>query len=231
MNTEIKDRIQSIRDSIKKSALASGRNPEDVRLIAVSKKKSPEMVMDAIEAGQFLFGENYIQEATAKIEQMPENRSKWHFLGHLQKNKAKIAVRYFDLIHTVDSEALASEIAKNALKAGKIQDILIQVKTGDEPTKSGMELDEVMEAVKKIAAIDNIRIRGLMTIPPPVENPEDARPFFRALRQKAEEIKSENIPGVSMDELSMGMSDDFEVAVSEGATLVRVGTAIFGERN
>lgn len=231
MNSEMREKILSIMDRIKKSALASGRNPEGIRLIAVSKKKSPEMVMEAIEAGQYVFGENYIQEAISKIEQIQKNSLEWHFIGHLQKNKAKFAVRYFDLIHTVDSEALALEIAKNAVKAGKIQEILIQVKTGDELTKSGVELDNVMETVKKIAAIENVRIKGLMTIPPPVENPEDARPFFRALRKKAEEIKSENIAGVFMDELSMGMSDDFEVAVSEGATLVRVGTAIFGERN
>lgn len=227
---ELKEKILSIKDRIKKAAKASGKDYDDVRLIAVSKKKSPEMVIKAIEAGQSLFGENYIQEAVSKIEVVSKPEAAWHFIGHLQKNKAKYAVRCFDLIHTVDSEALASELGKNAKKINKIQDILIQVRIGDEESKSGIEPEKVFELIKNISSIEHIRIKGLMTIPPPVENPEKARRFFRELRLIADEIRSQNIPGVFMDELSMGMSDDFEIAVSEGATLVRVGTAIFGER-
>ncbi|WP_027359330.1 YggS family pyridoxal phosphate-dependent enzyme [Desulforegula conservatrix] len=227
----LKERIASIKCRIATAAKKAGRNTYDVRLIAVSKKKSAEMVIQAIEAGQTIFGENYIQEAASKIEEVSRPESSWHFIGHLQKNKAKYAVRYFDLIHTVDSEALASELGKNAAKINKIQDILIQVRIGDEDSKSGVEPFKVAELVKNISNIENIRIKGLMTIPPPVENPEEARAFFRKLKNISDEIRANNIPGVLMDELSMGMSDDFEVAISEGATLVRVGTAIFGGRS
>lgn len=226
----LKERIASIKCRIETTAKNAGRNTHDVRLIAVSKKKSAGMVIKAIEAGQTIFGENYIQEAVSKIEEVSRPETSWHFIGHLQKNKAKYAVRCFDLIHTVDSEALAAEIGKNAAKINKIQDILIQVRIGDEDSKSGVEPSEVAELIKSISNIGNVRIKGLMTIPPPVENPEDARSFFTELRLISDEIRSKNIPGVFMDELSMGMSDDFEVAISEGATLVRVGTAIFGGR-
>lgn len=228
---DINERILYIKDRINKSAIASGRNPNEVRLIAVSKKKTPNMIVEAFNAGQKIFGENYIQEAVSKIDIVANTDIEWHFIGHLQKNKAKFAVKCFDLIHTVDSEALASEIAKNAAKIDKIQDILIQVRIGDEDTKSGIDPEKAIDLARKISLIENIRIKGLMTIPPPVENPEDARHFFKALKIVAEKIRSENIPGVLMDELSMGMSDDFEIAISEGATLVRVGTAIFGDRN
>lgn len=227
---ELKERISSIKGRIESAAKDSGRTPSDARLIAVSKKKSPEMVIKAIEAGQTIFGENYIQEAISKIEVISKPEAAWHFIGHLQKNKAKYAVKCFDLIHTVDSEGLATELGKNAAKINKIQDILIQVRIGDEESKSGVAPEKVIELIKNISSIEHIRIKGLMTIPPPVENPEKARRFFRELRLISDEIRSKNIPGVFMDELSMGMSDDFEIAVSEGATLVRIGTAIFGER-
>lgn len=225
---ETGNKIIETQNRIRSACSASGRKYEDVRLIAVSKKKSAETVLKAIESGQKIFGENYIQEAIAKIEAI--SGASWHFIGHLQKNKAKFAVRYFDLIHTVDSESLASEIGKNAARINKIQDILVQVKIGDEESKSGADPENATGLVRNISKIRNVRILGLMTIPPPVNNPEEARPFFRALRLLAEKIEAENIPDVSMKELSMGMSDDFEIAISEGATLVRVGTAIFGER-
>lgn len=227
---ELKARIYTINEKIRSAALSSGKSPDDIKLIAVSKKKSAETVMKAIEAGQLIFGENYIQEAISKIESVSKNETKWHFIGHLQKNKAKYAVRLFDLIHTVDSEALAYELSKYAAKIGKIQNILIQVRIGDEDSKSGVLPENASELAIKISELENIRLVGLMTIPPHTEDPDEARGYFRQLRQIAEEIESKNIPGVTMKELSMGMSDDFEIAISEGATLVRVGTAIFGER-
>ncbi len=226
---ETRNRIIEIENRIRSACSSSGRKYEDVRLIAVSKKKSAETVLEAIESGQKIFGENYIQEAMAKIEAI--SGASWHFIGHLQKNKAKFAVRCFDLIHTVDSESLASEIGKNAARINKVQDILVQVKIGDEESKSGADPENLTGLVRNISKIRNLRILGLMTIPPPVNNPEEARPFFRKLRLLAEKIEAENIPDVFMKELSMGMSDDFEIAISEGATLVRVGTAIFGERS
>jgi len=189
------------------------------------------MIKKAIEAGVTILGENYIQETRDKFDTLSAYDASWHFIGHLQSNKAKYAVRMFDLIHTVDSLKLAVELDKQANKIDKVQDILIQVNISMESSKSGILENETLDLVKEISPLENISVRGLMTMPPFFDQPEKVRPFFTELRELRDKIKSESIPNISMDELSMGMSGDYEVAIEEGATLVRVGTAIFGERN
>lgn len=189
------------------------------------------MIKQAIEEGVTILGENYIQESREKIDALSTYDASWHFIGHLQSNKAKYAVRMFDLIHTVDSLKLAKELNKQAQKIGKQQDILLQVNIGMESTKSGIHENETVTLVKEISVLENVSIKGLMTMPPFFDQPEKSRPFFAALRELKDRIVNANIPNSSMDELSMGMSGDYTVAVEEGATLVRIGTAIFGERH
>lgn len=226
----IKDRLQNVRDRINSAALDCGRNPDSIRLIAVSKTVSANIVEEAIKAGVTILGENYVQEARNKISTLSEYSTSWHFIGHLQSNKAKYAVRLFDLIHSVDSIKLAREINKQAHKYDKIQQILIQVNISQEKTKSGASVDETADLINEISGFENIAIKGLMTMPPFFNQPDRVRPFFAALRDLRDQISKSAIPGVSLDELSMGMTGDFEVAIAEGATMVRVGTAIFGER-
>jgi hypothetical protein len=175
-------------------------------------------------------GENYIQEAREKIEVLQELPVSWHFIGHLQSNKAKYAVRLFDMIHSVGSLKLARELDKQAAKNAKVQAILIQVNTGKEATKSGVYEEEALSLVREAGKMEHLAIKGLMTLPPFFNAPDKVRPYFRALRELRDRIRQEALPGVSMDELSMGMTGDFEAAIQEGATLVRIGTAIFGER-
>jgi pyridoxal phosphate enzyme (YggS family) len=226
----MRTQINTIRDRIQSAALAAGRPPETVRLVAVSKTVPAERVRQAVETGITLLGENYIQEARDKIETLSELDVAWHFIGHLQSNKAKYAVRLFDMIHSVDSLKLARELDKQAAKHGKRQDILIQVNTGKEASKSGVYEEEALALVRQAGRMENLCVKGLMTLPPYFNAPEKVRPFFRALRELRDRIRDEALPGVSMDELSMGMTGDFEAAIQEGATLVRIGTAIFGER-
>ena len=183
-----------------------------------------------MESGVAILGENYIQEAREKIEALSDLKVEWHFIGHLQRNKAKYAVQLFDLIHSVDSIRLAREIDKQAAKHGKPQAILIQVNTGKETTKSGIYEEDAMALVRDVAQLDHIAVRGLMTLPPYFYAPEKVRPYFRALRKLRDRIRDANIPAIAMDTLSMGMTGDFETAIAEGATHVRIGTAIFGER-
>ncbi|BCS94858.1 YggS family pyridoxal phosphate enzyme [Desulfoluna limicola] len=227
----MKDRIQKIEQQIREAAEKAGRNPEEIRLVAVSKIKPAEMVKEAMDAGQRIFGENYIQEAVAKIEEVGSEGIEWHFIGHLQSKKSKYAAGVFDLIHSVDSLKLAKEINKQAAKKGVVQKILIQVNTSGEDSKSGTTEEAVIELIREAATLENVAIKGLMTMPAFFDDPEGARPYFRQLRLIKERIESLAIPGVEMKELSMGMSGDFEVAIEEGATLVRVGTAIFGARS
>jgi len=217
-------------DRIKKAAVSSGRNPETVRLVAASKTIPSETVEKAIDAGAYIFGENYIQEARTKFNDLSSYPVSWHFIGHLQTNKAKYAVRIFDLIHSVDSLKLSLELDKQAKKTGKIQNILIQVNISDESSKSGIALQDTLNLVKEISVLKNLSIKGLMTMPPFFNAPEKVRPFFKNLCSLRDQINKEDIHNVAMDELSMGMTGDFEVAIEEGATLVRIGTAIFGER-
>lgn len=189
------------------------------------------MIKQAIEEGITILGENYIQETREKFNTLSSYDASWHFIGHLQSNKSKYAVRMFDLIHTIDSLKLAKEIDKQAKKIGKKQDILIQVNIGMESTKSGIHEDETLSLIKEISVLENVSIKGLMTMPPFFDQPEKVRPYFIMLRELRDTIRDESIPNIFMDELSMGMSGDYTVAIEEGATLVRIGTAIFGERH
>ena len=227
---QIQKNIQQIQAKIAAAAQNCGRNPREITLIGVSKRKPAALMEEAIAAGHRDFGENYIQEAMEKIDTLGRDRAAWHFIGHLQSNKAKFAVKYFDLIHTVDKVKLAKEISKQAAKIDKIQDILIQINIAEEETKSGAEAEEVQELVKAVSTLPNVRIRGLMCMPPFFDDPELARPYFRQVRQISRDIGAMGLANVEMAHLSMGMSNDFAVAVEEGATLVRVGTAIFGRR-
>lgn len=228
---QINKNIEIITEKIGQQATLCSRDPEDVTLIAVSKRKPAQLIRDAIDAGQRDFGENYIQEAMEKIDDIGRDAAVWHFIGHLQSNKAKFAVKFFDLIHTVDKVKLAKEINKQAAKIGKVQDILIQINIAQEETKSGAAAEDVADLVRQINSFDHLSIRGLMCMPPFFDDPEEARPYFKAVKKISLEIASLDLPRVFMDHLSMGMSNDFGVAIEEGATLVRVGTAIFGGRD
>jgi pyridoxal phosphate enzyme (YggS family) len=226
------DNISSVYKRISHAAMRAGRSPEDVKLIAVTKTVSVEKIMAAIDAGLRAFGENRVQEAQKKVLseelQAASGRIEWHLIGHLQRNKVKYAVQLFDLIHSVDSEELAREIDRYAGKIGKVQDILVEVKLSGEATKHGILGTRLSELLKTIQGLKYLNLRGLMTIPPFFDDPDKARPFFRELHDLRDGMAAE---GISLPELSMGMSGDFEVAIEEGATMVRVGTAIFGERN
>ncbi len=226
----MEERIKNIHERIKNAALSAGRDPGSVRLVGVSKTYPAEVVETAVKAGADILGENYLQEAVEKIEALAELGVSWHFIGHLQSKKAKTVVKYFDLIHSVDSLKLAREIDKQAKKIGKIQDLLVQVNIGEEASKSGTAKEELETLVAEIALLPNVSVKGLMCMPPFFGEPERARPYFKSLRQMAEGLKEKGIEGISMDELSMGMTGDFEVAIEEGATLVRIGTALFGRR-
>ena len=227
----IKSNVEIVQQRIKQAAETCGRRPEHVRLVAVSKTMPKEKLVAAVEAGVETLGENYVQEAREKFNDLYTLPVSWHFIGHLQSNKAKYVVKIFDLIHSVDSLKLAREIDKQAKKIDKVQDVLIQVNISEETTKSGTRAEQTLEVVRDISRLENVSVKGLMTMPPFFNAPERVRPFFKTLRELHTLIKGENIPNVSMEELSMGMTGDFEVAIQEGATLVRIGTAIFGERN
>lgn len=225
----IADNLQQIRNSIDNAVLLCGRSSGDVRLVAVSKTRPAADISAAYAAGQTIFGENYVQELCSKATEVQEAVD-WHFIGHLQSNKVKYIADIVSTIHSVDRLSLAKEINRQWGQRGKICNILIQVNISGEQTKSGTSRDQALELVREAAKLPNIRIRGLMTMPPFFDAPEAARPYFSALRQLFGQIRAAGIPGVEMNELSMGMSGDFEVAIQEGATLVRVGTAIFGQR-
>ncbi len=213
------------------AAMRAGRSPDAVRLVAVTKTVDAETIKEAVDAGLRCFGENRVQEAREKISnlksQISNSRIEWHLIGHLQKNKSKYAVQLFDLIHTVDSIDLAEELNRQAEKAGKIQRILVQVKLSEEETKHGVSEKELMPLLEKIKGLRNLKLEGLMTMPPYFEDAEKARPYFKRLREIRDEAER---CGFKLPELSMGMSDDFEVAIEEGSTMVRIGTAIFGGR-
>ena len=225
----IAENLARVRERIQEAARRSGRDPERVRLVAVSKTVDPERARQAVEAGAKILGENYVQEAQKKIEVLGHEIS-WHFIGHLQMNKAKVAVHLFDLIHAVDSINLAQELDRQAKLQGKVLPVLLQINIGGEATKFGAQEKEILLLAEKLSAMAGIEVKGLMTMPPFFEDPEASRPYFVELRKLGERLAQQKIPRISTEELSMGMSNDFEVAVEEGATLVRVGTAIFGPR-
>jgi pyridoxal phosphate enzyme (YggS family) len=226
----VAENLKTVLDRIAAAARRAGRDPAAVTLVAVSKTVGLERIREAVAAGAGVLGENRVQEAREKIEALGRI-AHWHLIGHLQTNKAKYAVRLFDLIHSVDNIELAKELDKQAAKAGKVQDVLVEVNIAGEQQKAGMSVKDAASLVRDAAKLGNVRVRGLMTMPPWSEKPEESRPHYRRLRDLSAAIDKEGISGVSMRELSMGMSGDFEIAVEEGATLVRVGTAIFGERD
>lgn len=230
MPESIQNRLRLVRERIEATALACDRDPKTVKLVAVSKTVPVDPIRAAIKAGVTILGENYVQEAREKIEALREEKISWHFIGHLQSNKAKYAVKLFDLIHSVDSLKLAKELNRRAKTLGKVQDILIQVNISGEETKSGIDTEQAIKLVREISLLENLAICGLMTMPPYFNAPDKVRPYFRALKSLQAAIRDQAIPNVHMDELSMGMTGDFEAAIQEGATLVRIGTAIFGER-
>lgn len=222
--------IADIKTRIARAAAAAGRKPEDVRLLPVTKTKPAAMLKQAYDLGLHTFGENYIQEARQKFAELSALDIGWHFIGHLQSNKAKYAVKMFDLIHSVDSLNLAQALDMEAAKIGKVQAILIQVNEGGEASKSGVKPGAALELVKAVAQLPHLKLKGLMTLPPFFDNPVAARPYFAHLRCIRDEISALQLPGVELNELSMGMTGDFEAAIAEGSTMVRIGTALFGAR-
>lgn len=225
----IQKNLKEIETRIQGACLAGGRKREDVKLIAVSKTKPVEMLQEAYDCGCRDFGENKVQELVDKYDKMPKD-IRWHMIGHLQRNKVKYIVDKVYLIHSVDSLRLAGEISKEAVKKGVTVSILVEINVAGEESKFGSAVDEAVSLVEEIAKLPNIVIRGLMTIAPYVENSEENRLYFAKLKQIYVDIIHKNIDNVFMKELSMGMSGDFEAAITEGATYIRIGTSIFGER-
>jgi PLP dependent protein len=225
---KLSKRLASIRDSIAQAAARAGRVADDIELVAISKTHPPESVMEALDAGQTLFGESRVQEARAKIPLLP-GRVRWHFVGHLQKNKIRSALALnFELLHSVDSLQTAQDINRISAEAGVLPHVLIEVNLAAESTKFGFTPERLREQMEQLFTLERLAIDGLMCLPPPVVKAEDARRYFVALRELRNRLQTEF--RAPLPQLSMGMSGDFPVAVEEGATLVRVGTAIFGER-
>jgi hypothetical protein len=225
----IADHLAAVHERIRQAAERAGRDPAAVRLVAVSKTRPAAEVEAAAQAGQRLFGENYVQELVAKATAVTQP-VEWHYIGHLQSNKVRQLAGIVTMIHSVDRLSLAEEISRQWGRLGSCCDVLVQVNVAQEASKSGTSTDEALSLVQQVATLPHLRVRGLMTMPPFFDDPQAARPYFKQLRLLSEQIKAAELPGVELDELSMGMSGDFEVAIEEGATLVRVGTAIFGER-
>ena len=225
----IKENVQNILENIKLSAKKAGRNSDEVILLAASKTQPVEKLIEAYDAGIRYFGENRVQEGIDKIEKMKDYTDiHWHLIGGLQTNKAKYAVRYFEMIHSVEKPSLADEIDKRAKKINKIQDVLIEVNVGGEETKHGVEPENLSQLFQHCLQKENLNVLGLMCIPPYFEDKEKVRPYFAKLREMKNQLEKEF--GINLPHLSMGMSHDYDVAVEEGATIVRVGSAIFGER-
>ncbi len=230
METDITANIIQIRRRIAVAAAKRNRSPDSVKLLAVTKTVAPAIVEQAIKAGVTACGENYVQEAREKIGLIGE-KVQWHMIGHLQTNKVKYVVNLFDYIHSVDRLELAREIDRRAGLIGRNINILIEVNVSGEESKSGIETSEAIELIKNVSLLKNLSVKGLMTMAPYSTYPENSRPCFSALKNLQQKIIQEGIASIQMDELSMGMTDDFEIAIEEGATLVRIGRAIFGERN
>ena len=225
----IQNNYLSVKDRVKQACIRAGRDEKDVLLIAVSKTRTYDEIDEAAKAGARVFGENKPQELRDKADAL-NKEYQWHMIGHLQTNKIKYIIERACLIHSVDSYKLAEAVNKEAEKRNMTANILVQINIADEDSKFGLNLAEAEKLIRQIALLKNVKIKGLMTVPPFVENPEDNRIHFQRMRQLFIDIKEKNIDNVDMNELSMGMSGDFEVAIEEGATMVRVGTSIFGER-
>ena len=223
----IKNNLEVINEKIKKAALKANRNPQEIKLVAVTKTATIEQIKEAISAGVKIIGENKVQEGKEKYQILSAD-IEWHLVGHLQTNKVKYAIEIFDLIHSVDSIKLAKEIDRRSLQFGMITNVLVEVNVSGEETKYGIKSEEVEPFLKEISEFSRIKVRGLMTITPIAEDKEEVRPYFRKLRELFEKIKIKNIKNIRMDYLSMGMTEDFEVAIEEGANMVRIGRGIFG---
>ena len=226
----LRENFRQVEENIRRACGRAGRDPGDVTLIAVSKTKPVELLREAYDLGTRVFGENKVQEIVEKYEALPKDIH-WHMIGHLQRNKVKYIIDKVDLIHSVDSVRLAETIEKEAAKHDLTANILLEVNVAEEESKFGLKVDEVEQVVDEIAKFSHIKVCGLMTIAPFVENPEENRPYFRLLRNLSVDIGGKNVDNVTMSILSMGMTNDYEVAVEEGATMVRVGTGLFGARD
>jgi len=229
METDIGSNIRSIRQRMEAACARSGRDPHSVQLMAVSKTVEPQRIQQALDAGIMLLGENYVQEAREKIPAIG-HEAEWHMIGHLQTNKVKYVVNLFDWIHSVDRLELAKELDKRAGQHNHKLRVLIEVNVSGEESKNGIEASLAIDLVSQVSVLPHLIVRGLMTMPPYSDDPEQSRPYFKSLRALRDAI-SAAMPGVQMDQLSMGMTDDFEVAIEEGATIIRVGRAIFGARS
>ena len=227
MTQSVRANLETIRGRLEVTARKANRDPAQITLVAVSKQVDEERIRQALEAGVFDLGENRVQEAASKILIFGDG-IRWHLVGHLQRNKAKQAVGLFDLIHSVDSLPLANDLNRRARGVGVRQRVLVQVNVGREPGKQGVSPEELRALVQEVAGMPHLSLEGLMAIPPFSDHPEDSRPYFRWLADQAEELRGSGYP---IQHLSMGMSNDFEVAIEEGATLIRVGTAVFGPRD
>ena len=226
----LKENLANVREKINIACKKVGRNPDEVTLVAVSKMKPLEDIETLLETGQMEYGENYVQELCDKYEKI-SRPVHWHMIGHLQTNKVKYIIDKTVLIHSVDSVHLAKQIEKEAAKRNLTAQILIQVNIAEEETKFGLDTEELLQIIMEISKFPHVHIRGLMTSAPFVENPEENRCYFKKLHELFVDIREKNIDNVDMDILSMGMTNDYEIAIEEGATMVRVGTGIFGERN
>ena len=229
MSEGVSARLARVREQIARAAQRAGRNAEDITLIAVSKTFDSPTIQQAVDAGARDLGENRVQEAIAKIGQISGD-VRWHLIGHLQTNKVRHAVEAFEVIHTIDSAELAARVDRIAGELNRRPSVLIQVDIAHEPTKSGADEKELASIIETIDSAQHIELRGLMVLPPFFDSPEQTRPYFRKLRELLESLNGNRLPERKLTELSMGMSHDFEVAIEEGATMVRVGTAIFGSR-
>jgi len=225
----IEENIRSLKEDIAKIAEKVKRNPEEIKIVAVSKTVEVERIKEALRCGIKIIGENKVQEAEEKFRQIPEKFEK-HLVGHLQTNKVKKAIGLFDMIQSLDSLKLANEISKRALESGKVMKVLVEVNTSEEETKFGIKPDEVLDFVKSTSELKGIKVKGLMTVGLFTSEVEKVRPCFKRLKEIFERIKSKNILGIDMKYLSMGMTADYKVAIEEGSNMLRIGTAIFGER-
>ena len=223
-----KENVQKIKERIERACERAGRDPGEVSILAASKTRTPEEIREVFEAGIRLFGENRVQEARDKIPLLSDLPIEWHMIGHLQRNKVKYAVNLFDVVESLDSKELADELEKRLSKLGKKMRVFIEVKLSPEETKHGCSPEEALELARHVLSLEHLKLEGLMTVPPYFEDLELVRPYFRKLREIRDNL--EDALGINLPHLSMGMSHDFEVAVEEGATIVRIGTAIFGER-
>lgn len=228
----LRERLDEVREKITTVAMRRGRDPKEITLVAVTKTHPVAVVREALAAGATDFGENRVQEAESKIPALGNQAARWHLIGHLQANKARRAVRLFDIVHTLDSVSMAHRLDRSCAEEDRAElPILIQVDLAGEATKSGVPANDLTELAGIVNQCSRLRFKGLMTLPPYFEDSEGVRPFFRRLRELRDELKASGSFSGQLGELSMGMSHDFEVAIEEGATIVRVGTAIFGERN